>query len=124
MSKFLKKLEVALIDDVMNDYRGQWQLSAPLVYQSDIAGLITVPAGTITDFESCPRLPGVFLLFGEIAHAAAVVHDHLYSAPTTVSRSIADAVLKEACIASGVPAWRAYGIWLGVRVGGAGRFGK
>lgn len=125
MSHFRTSLKVDLIDDVENEYRGLWQLLSPLVYESAVAGqTITVPAGFITDFESCPRLPVIFLAFGEIAHAAAVVHDYLYTSPTTVSRSIADAVLKEACLTSGVPRWRAYGIWLGVRLGGRSRFGE
>lgn len=124
MSKFLTDLEVELIDEIENEYRGNWRLTAPLVYQSDIAGKITVPAGFVTDFESCPRLPVVFLLFGEVCHEGAVVHDFLYTHPTITSRATADAVLKEACLVSGVPAWRAYGIWTGVRIGGAAHFGE
>ena len=123
MSQFLTPLRVELLEDAVNEYRGQWRLTAPLVYQSDAAGrTITVPDGFVTDFESCPRVPGLFLAFGELAHAAAVVHDFLYTAPATVSRAVADAVLREACILSGVPAWRAWGVWIGVRVGGAGRY--
>ena len=41
---------------------------------------ITVPTGFLTDFASVPRMPFVFLLFGDVAHEAAVIHDYLYKA--------------------------------------------
>lgn len=124
MSRFITKLQVEQLEDAVNDYRGRWQLTAPLVYQSDIAGrTIIVPSGFVSDFESCPRIPLAFWLFGELAHAAAVVHDFLYTVPTIMPRSMADAVLKEACIVSGVSKWRAYGVWLGVRLGGGAHYG-
>ena len=125
MSDFLTKLDVELMDDVVNEYRGKWRLLASLIYHSDTTrSAIIVPAGFITDFESCPRLPLIFDAFGEVVHGISVVHDFLYSQPTTVSRKVADAVLLEGCLLAGVPRWRAYGIWLGVRFGGAPRFGK
>lgn len=123
MAKFITDLQAKIIDDVASEYRGLWQLLTPLVYESDIAKrLIVVPSGFVTDFESCPRVPVAFTLFGAMADRAAVIHDYLYST-AEVPRSMADAVLKEACIASGIPAWRAYGIWIGVRIGGGSRYG-
>ena len=125
MSAFLTALRVELLEDVTNDYRGSWRLTADLSYQSDAAGeIITVPAGFVTDFESCPRVPLVFDVFGELAHSAAVVHDWLYTQPAPVPRAVADMVLREACIVSGVPRWRAWGVWLGVRAGGGGHYGR
>jgi hypothetical protein len=41
-----------------------------------------------------------------------------------VDRETADAVLYEACLLSGIPKWRAYGIWAGVRIGGGSHFGE
>lgn len=125
MSAFLSPLRIELIGEVANDFRGSWRLTAPLVYHSKRLGeRVEVPSGFITDFESCPRVPVLFLLFGELVHSAAVVHDWLYTAPAPVSRAEADAVLREACIAVGVPAWRAWGVWAGVRLGGWRRYGK
>lgn len=125
MSAFLDRLDAELLTATAMDYRGLWRLNKPLRYQSDLLGrVVTVPKGFITDMESCPRLPGVFLAFGEVSKMAAVVHDYLYTAPTSTTREQADAVLREACIVEGVPAWRAYGIWLGVRLGGRGHFGE
>jgi hypothetical protein len=120
MSKFLSTLEVELLNDATNAGRGTWQLLIPLVYQSDVAAhVFTVPAGFKTDFASVPRVPIAFLLTADSAHEAATLHDYLYSTHC-VTRSLADAVLREAAIASGVPAWRAALMWAGVRVfGGA-----
>ena len=123
MSAFLTELDVTLLDDASNDYRGTWRVNSPLVYQSDVAAqTITVPVGFITDFESCPRLPVVFFLAGEIVHEAAVVHDFLYKSKL-LPRNVADAVLREASVVSGVPAWRGWLMWAGLRVGGASHFG-
>lgn len=125
MSAFLSPLRIELIGEVANDYRGSWRLTAPLIYHSKrMGGHVEVPAGFVTDFESCPRVPVLFLAFGEIVHSPAVIHDWLYTAPAPVSRADADAVLREACIAVGVPAWRAWGVWAGVRLGGWRRYGQ
>ncbi|POM15729.1 Protein of uncharacterised function (DUF1353) [Burkholderia cepacia] len=124
MSKFLSPLQVELISDATNSGRGTWRLTAPLPYQSEVARQVfVVPAGFETDFASVPRAPVAFLLTADSAHAASAVHDFLYTAPHPVSREIADAVLKEASIASGVPAWRAWLMWAGVRIGGAAHWG-
>lgn len=124
MSKFLTDLEVELVSDATNSGRGTWRLTAPLVYQSDVAKqTFTVPAGFETDFASVPRAPIAFLLTADSAHAASAVHDFLYTPPHQVARDIADAVLKEASEVSGVPDWRAWLMWAGVRVGGASHWG-
>jgi len=68
-------------------------------------------------------VPVAFMLFGAMGNSAAIIHDWLYTFPTQTDRATADAVLKEALIASGIPAWRAFSIWLGVRMGGSGHFG-
>lgn len=120
VSAFLDKLDVSLVDDTSNDGRGTWRLSCPLRYQSDAADqIITVPAGFKTDFASVPRLPLVFWLCGDTSHEAAVVHDYLYRYKIT-SRKMADAVLREASAVTGIPAWRRWLMWLGVRIGGQG----
>ncbi|CAG9205866.1 conserved hypothetical protein [Burkholderia gladioli] len=123
MSAFLSRLEVELVSDSTNSGRGTWRLTAPLIYQSDVADKVfTVPAGFETDFASVPRAPVAFLLAADSAHEASTVHDFLYTAPHPVNRSMADAVLKEASIVSGVPAWRAWLMWGGVRIGGGGHW--
>jgi hypothetical protein len=84
-------------------------------YQSDIAGLIVVPAGYVTDLASIPQI--MLSLFGEIAQEPAVPHDFAYSTGC-MPRAVADAMLREACLLTGVLAWKAELIYLGVRIGG------
>jgi hypothetical protein len=119
MSAFLTELQVenaSLMDD------GKWRLTAPLVYQSDIADqTFTVPAGFITDYASVPRAPLVYWLCGDTSTLASVVHDAIYTYHW-VPRAVADAVLKEASLLTGVPRWRAWLMWAGVRIGGAGHW--
>ena len=122
MSKFLNKLVVEELDDATDGGRGTWRLTVPLLYQSDVAStIISVPTGFTTDFASVPRIPLVYEAVGDTAHAAAVVHDYLYSTGE-VPRSMADAIFKEAAQVSGVSGWRAWILWAGVRIGGASHY--
>lgn len=115
MSQFLTKLEVAVAD---NTDDGRWIVTQPLIYQSDVAKqTFIVPRGFQTDMASVPRLPLVFLLAGDTSRQASVVHDFLYSTHT-VSREVADSVLREASAVTQVPAWRRWIMWAGVRVFG------
>lgn len=95
-----------------------WRLLADLAYHSDsLDCLVLVPAGFVTDFASVPRLPLAYLLFGNVAREAAVVHDYLYHTGAC-SRALADKVFAEASEACGVAAWRRGPMWLGVRLFG------
>lgn len=119
-AQFLSKLEVTLVNGSAAEGRGLWRLDADLVYYSAILGdKIRVPAGFHTDFASVPRVPVVFTLVGDSSSEAAVVHDWLYTVKI-VPRATADAVLREASKATGVPAWRRWMIWAGVRAFGQG----
>lgn len=114
MSKFLSDLYTRNIDDISHDGRGSWQLLRDLVYQSDVAQkIIRVPKKFITDFASVPRIPIAYLLVGDTAHKAAVIHDYLYTTHE-VTRKIADEVLFEAAIVCGIPRWRANILWSSV----------
>jgi hypothetical protein len=115
MSRFLTKLNLQNAD---NTDDGKWIVTEPLQYRSDVAGQIfTVPVGFQTDLASVPRLPIVYLLTGDTSTEAAVVHDFLYTYHP-VTRTIADKVLKEASEVTGVPAWRRYIMYWGVRAFG------
>lgn len=95
-----------------------WTILQPLIYESDVAQRVfAVPEGFVTDFASVPRLPLAFLLTGDSAHEAAVVHDYLYKT-NKVTRSVADAVFEEAAKVSGEPGWKSWLMWAGVRLGG------
>ena len=119
MSAFRTPLRLERIEDLSRDGRGTWKLLGRLEYGSQIAGLIVVPAGFVTDLASVPRMPFAYLLTGGIGHAAAVVHDLLYTTHQ-VSRKVADDVFHEALLSLGIPGWQAWLMWAGVRIGGAG----
>ena len=115
MSKFINSLDVELVG------KGRWRLLSPLIYRSEIAGLIVVPAGFVTDFASVPRLPLAYLLTGDTAHSAAVVHDYLYETGTG-TKADADRVFLEAMEAIGEDRWRRTLMYWAVRIFGRGNF--
>lgn len=119
MSRFLTPLRIERVEDTSADGRGTWRLIDQLIYDSDLAGYIVVPGGFVTDLASTPRAPFVYLLAGGIGHAAAVVHDWVYCCHV-VPRAVADNVFHEALLLLGVPRWRAWLMWAGVRIGGSG----
>lgn len=123
MSHFITDLEVRKLGrDGSADKRGTWKLLAPLVYASDRLGdTITVPTGFITDFASVPRIPIAHLLAANCGHEAAVIHDWLYTTHQ-VPRGKADAIFEEALLVGKEPAWRAWLMWAGVRIGGGGPY--
>lgn len=120
--RFLTALRVERVEDVSRDGRGTWVLLAPLACDSERIGVVVVPADFVTDFASVPRLPLAYFLAGGLAHAAAVLHDWLYTTHQT-DRSTADAVFQDAAKACGVSPWRAWVMWLGVRAGGTRSWG-
>lgn len=114
MSFFLTPLCVEQIAE------GKWRLHDELAFNSRHIGYVFVPVGFETDFASVPRLPVAYLLAGGIGDKAAVIHDYLYrTVPHPCSRKLADEVFHDALISSGVAGWRAYLMWLAVRLGGA-----
>lgn len=119
MSQFLTPLRCELIDEIDDVH----ELLAPLVYASDLLKRdVVVPAGFRTDFASVPRMVGAYLMFGGKGKRAAVVHDFLYSGGLDVTREQADAVFKEALIATGYSSFTVGAMYLGVRIGGESRF--
>lgn len=115
MSAFLSELRV---ENASGQDDGKWRLTAPLVYQSDVAGAtFTAPAGMVTDFASVPRAPFAYMLFGDRASEASVIHDYLYGSHL-VPRAMADAVLREASAVTGVSWFARNSMWLGVRAFG------
>lgn len=124
MSRFLTRLTAANTDADHAGGRGLWVLVAPLVYESDTVGQITVPAGFSTDFASVLRLPVMYALFGDKAHAAATVHDYLYCT-AQLPRKTADAVFAEAIAAStNVSKPGRWAMWAAVRVFGGSHYVK
>jgi hypothetical protein len=102
----------------------QWELLAPLVYQSDVLGRIdTVPMRFVTNFASVPRAPFAYLIAGGRGPRIATVHDYLYGYPQeyqdALTRALADAVLREGLALDDVPGETIRLMWAGVRNYGA-----
>lgn len=116
MARFLTELLTRDLDD------RKAEVLADLVYESDLLGrTITVPKGFVTDFASVPRVPIVYLLFGDRAHRESVVHDYLYQRHM-VTRGVADKVFLEAMKARGKSAFVRVGMYWGVVLGGRGSY--
>ena len=99
-----------------------WINLLPFRYNSKAASrIITVPSGFLSDFASTPRVPIIYEMFGNIAYEEAMLHDYLYTSGRE-SRATAVAVLREACELNGMPAWRRWGLWIGVRLGGGSHY--
>lgn len=101
-----------------------FELREPFVFSSSV-GVITVPAGFISDFASVPRAARWYvddddpaILFGSI------VHDWIYSQRGAVglervlTREQADQVLREAMEACGARARQRLVVFWAVRLGG------
>lgn len=106
---------------------GRWQLELDLYYNHN-SGLITVPDGFVTDFDSVPRIPIAYLFTNGRAKASAVVHDFLYKTGKLngkrITRKQADLIFYDAMAHEGL-AWRHKAlIYAGVRAGGWRAWGK
>ena len=116
---FLTDLNVTKVKEAHSGGRARWRLRTELAYNSQIHGLIIVPAGYVTDFASVPRLPFAYWLTGDTAHASAVVHDYLCSVEyqlCKISWARAAAVFREAMKHEKVPAWRRTMMYWAVRM--------
>lgn len=127
MSEFRTPLRLELMRDARGcplrnrEGRQLWLLLCDLVYFSDLAGLVIIPAGFVTDLASVPQWG--LTLIGETAQLASVPHDFAYNMGI-MSRVMADEMLYEACLLTEVPKWKARIIYTGVRLGGASHYGS
>lgn len=122
-SRFISSLQVKRASD---GEPGAWELTAPLVYQSTLLRTwLVVPVGFRTDFASVPRVPFAYLLFGNVADEAAVLHDYVYTNNVSgISREKADLLFLEACDVMGTPAWKSRPMWAAVRLFGKSHWGN
>jgi hypothetical protein len=99
-----------------------WQLEDPVCWLHDGA-LIQVPVGFCTDLASIPfPLNAIHPRSGHHHHRAAIVHDYLYyfaglipDGDYVFTRKESDRIFYDIMRHDGVPAWRAYLMWLAVR---------
>ena len=130
MSSFTTPADLRMLEN----YR--WQLLAEFDYyvgdairqrfRAQIYGQVVsvrVPAGTITDLATVPRLLWViFPPHGQYAKAA-IIHDYLYD-QAIGSKTFADSVFLEAMEVLAVPGWRRVLKYWAVRLFGRGNYSK
>lgn len=92
---------------------GMWLVRKPLTFKLGNGKEITVPVNFSTDLDSVPRIPFLYAWLKGRATKAAVVHDFLYFKKH--NRKEADTIFYIAMREEGVPAWRRWPIYLGVR---------
>ncbi len=118
MSQFITPADLRMLDD----YR--WQLLAAFSHNVGAcpsAQVITVPAGTVTDLASVPRvLWAIFPPHGRYAKAA-IVHDYLYEQGIGC-KAFADRVFLEAMGVLGVPMWRRKLMYWAIKFFGRGNY--
>jgi hypothetical protein len=78
---------------------------------------IWIPKFYVTDFASVPRLPFAYLVAGNVSHIAPLIHDFLYY--HGYDREWSDNVFYHALLEEGVTKWRAWSMWVAVRIGGS-----
>lgn len=94
----------------------RWRVAAECRYDSAVLGArLIVPVGYVTDLASVPRLPLAWLIAGDTARKAGLVHDFAYSYHFGATRATADLVFLEAMGVEGVPRWKALLMYLMVR---------
>lgn len=94
--------------------RATWQLVERLIFDDRPESYIwTVPAGFQTDYASVPRVPFLFLIFGDYAHASATLHDYLRSIKSLPPK-VANEIFYRAMLAERVPHWRAWMMYMAV----------
>ena len=107
-----------LIDVHQSDEMGNvYTLREPIFYRE-----LTVPVGFRSDGASVPRFFWrlVFPPGDAQALRAAFLHDWIYRThPEGWDRKKADDLFYDVLVADGVPKWRAYLAWSGVRLGGS-----
>lgn len=98
--------------------RASWITLQRLRYYSPMMrARYEVPQNFVTDFASVPRLPLMYWLTGDTAHASAVLHDYL-TRYALLSWADCARVFREAMKAEGVPAWRRNSMYWAVRAAG------
>lgn len=123
---FLDELHIVALPKYKNRSKAQfYQISQAFRFESQILGLITVPAGLLTDFATIPGLVR-WVIDDEDPDILypSIIHDFLYSLTGAVafpklSRHVADDVMIEAMRAVNAPKWKQGVVSAGIRAGGA-----
>ena len=113
--------------------RSVWRLNTSLIWTNGDK-VVEVPPGFETDLASVPRLPFIYLMWGDRAHREAVLHDYLYRVGSQIRLSSilmigipkeeADWMFREAMIGQGVSWYIYHPMYLAVRCAGSSSFNK
>jgi hypothetical protein len=97
-----------------------WKLNSPLGFRFDNGTYLWVPKGFESDFASVPRIPIVYMLWGDRAHRESILHDYFYrrDCALAVTRAEADKFFQMAMVSQGQPFYIVYPMYVGVRIGG------
>lgn len=118
MSAFTSPADLRMLDNY------QWELLTEFDYHVGSLpseSVIRIPAGTVTDLATVPRvLWTIFPPHGRYAKAA-IVHDYLY-AQGIGTKAWADRVFLEAMEVLGVPKWRRFLMYWAVCFFGEGNY--
>ncbi len=124
MSSFTSPLRLELTDRETKG-RAVFRLLDAFTYEIGAEGsglIVTVPAGTETDFASVPRFFWRLVPPTGKHGKAAVLHDYLYQKQSGFTKLLADAIFLEAMTVLGVPWWRRWSMFLAVRFFGKGAY--
>ena len=111
--------------------RHDWELTDPLIFESKVhRGLFILPRGSVIDLTSTPRAIWWLLPKTGQYDLAAAVHDGAYRGllvtiageRVRLIRSLADALMDEACEATGVSGWERRLLYRGVRLFGGSSY--
>lgn len=103
---------------------GFYVLTSELAFESERAGCIIVALpGFVTNFVTGRKLFFVRKIVQDKMNPAAVIHDQAYD-KGMITREMADAVFRDAMLASGVAGWRAWAAWAAVRAFGGQFYNK
>lgn len=116
MPKYLNTLKTEQLS------RSCYRLLDVLKFEREGGELIEVPSGFLTNYASIKSLHNAILfplyaLVSGYGNYASTIHDYLYSEKKR-SRKECDIIFYEALRAEGIARWRAYLMYLGVRIGG------
>lgn len=113
MGRFLTYL--AYVDAPVSGY---YDLIMPLGFYSKRMDMeIWADKGFRTNFVTGRKLLFVRRIVQDKMNPAAVIHDVMYC-QGKISREMADAIFRDAMLASGVASWRAWAAWAAVRTFG------
>ena len=118
MSQFTKPADLRMLDNYKFELLAEFEYHVGDYPSNDV---IRIPAGTVTDLASVPRiLWAIFPPHGRYAKAA-IIHDYLYD-QAVGSKAFADTTFYEAMGVLGVPKWRRVAMYWAVRLFGRGNY--